>query len=149
MTYFIDVLDPEVGPLGPPAGRDSYRQAILGGDDELLATAFAEDAVLWVPLRATPVEGRKAILRYLDKLGRVFVRRKDLRLAHELDSKDHKALVFEVTLARVPSKGFEKDVPYQATDLLEFDEHDRITRMITMSRTREAFSLLQEGHGIR
>ena len=127
---------------GPREGKNSYRVAIETKDFDLLREAFAEDAEILVPSQIEPFEDVDQAVGFLRQLHALFDAGGESGFTIELDdAKGSKALVLKGT---IPGKGDLPAVEFEATTLLEFDEGDRIKKMIAMTRPIQGLLLLRE-----
>jgi hypothetical protein len=116
--------------------RTAFKEAVeahFNGDDPLAATdALADGVVFNSPVVYKPYEGRQAVAVLLGAVGEVF---EDFSYVAELDSDDHKALIFRAKIG---------DREVQGLDLLRFDDDDRVVELTVMVRPMSGMLALAE-----
>ncbi|WP_068166142.1 nuclear transport factor 2 family protein [Rhodococcus phenolicus] len=108
-----------------PAAVDRWHRIVETNDPEALDALVADDAVFLSPAVFTPQEGKTATLAYLRAALTVFGDDTGFHYVGEWYATSSAVLEFVAELDGIHVNG---------VDLIEWDEHDRITRFKVMVR---------------
>jgi hypothetical protein len=114
---------------------ESFRAAVLSGDEEALSEVLADDVVFRSPAVFKPYQGREATTVVLRAVAKVF---EDFRYEDGFEGGDGEVLLFS---ARVG------DRELNGIDLLRFDDEGKVRELTVMIRPLSGLTALVEAMG--